>query len=159
MTIIFSGPNETISVIVKCGNEDGGIKQDMAKHLHLFEKEAEMFSRTFPAIYQILGKRFKTKSKEFCIFKLWNIFFILGHYYTLSSKCLYTSVEPHYIIVLEDLTTLGFQMLPRHVGFDLEHCFRVVEKMAQLHAASVIMYEKVPYNNPWSNAITTRFNI
>ncbi|XP_018561758.1 uncharacterized protein LOC108903900 [Anoplophora glabripennis] len=116
-----SGKNETISVIVKCGNEDGGIKQDMAKHLHLFEKEAEMFSRTFPMIYQILGQ-----------------------YYTLSSKCLYTSVEPHYIIVLEDLTTLGFQMLPRHIGFDLDHCFRVVEKMAQLHAASVIMYEKDP---------------
>lgn len=80
-----------------------------------------MFSRTFPAIYEILGE-----------------------YYTLSSKCLYACLENHAVIVLEDLTTLNFQMLPRHIGFDLEHCFKVVEKMAQMHAASVIMYENDP---------------
>ncbi|XP_066249294.1 uncharacterized protein [Euwallacea similis] len=116
-----SGRNEVISVIVKCGNEDGGVKQDLAQELHLFEKEAEMFGRTFPAMYDILGE-----------------------YYNLSSKCLYTSLEPHKIIILEDLTTFGFNVLPRHIGFDLEHCFLVVEKMAQMHAASVIMYENDP---------------
>ncbi|KAJ8934114.1 hypothetical protein NQ314_013572 [Rhamnusium bicolor] len=67
-------------------------------------------------------------------------------FYTLSSKCLYTCVNPHAIIILEDLTTLGFEMLPRHIGFDLDHCFKVVEKMALMHAASVIMYEKVHIN-------------
>ncbi|KAG5877719.1 hypothetical protein JTB14_037169 [Gonioctena quinquepunctata] len=113
--------NPTISLIVKCGNEDGGVKQDIAKNLKIFEKEAEMFGRTLPAIYDILGES-----------------------YTLSSKCYYTTVEPHAIIVLEDLTTIGFNMLPRHIGFDLDACFRVVEKMAKLHAASVIMYEKDP---------------
>ncbi|VEN59744.1 unnamed protein product [Callosobruchus maculatus] len=112
---------EELSVIVKCGNEEGGVKEDMAKKLHLFEKEAEMYSRTFPAIYEILGK-----------------------YYTLSAKCLYTAIEPHRVIVMEDLTTSGFNVLPRHIGFDLEHCFMVVEKMAQMHSASVIMYEKDP---------------
>jgi hypothetical protein len=69
---------------------------------------------------------------------------ILGDRYTLSSKCLLASNEPHAVIVLEDLTTSGFQMFPRHIGFDLEHCFRVVEKLAQMHAASVIMYDKDP---------------
>ncbi|CAH2003756.1 unnamed protein product [Acanthoscelides obtectus] len=112
---------EELSVIVKCGNEEGGVKEDMAKKLHLFEKEAEMYSRTFPAIYEILGK-----------------------YYTLSAKCLYTAIEPHRVILMEDLTTSGFNVLPRHIGFDLEHCFMVVEKMAQMHSASVIMYEKDP---------------
>ncbi|XP_060528019.1 uncharacterized protein LOC132703021 [Cylas formicarius] len=112
---------EKLSVIVKVGNEDGGVKQDLANKLHLFEKEAEMFGRTFPAMYDILGE-----------------------YYTLSSQCLYSCLNPHSIIILEDLTTLGFKVLPRHIGFDLEHCFRVVEKMAQMHAASVIMYEKDP---------------
>lgn len=68
----------------------------------------------------------------------------LGENYTLSSKCLYASTDPHSVIIFEDLTTVGFQMLPRHVGFDLEHCFKVVEKMAQMHAASVIMYEENP---------------
>ncbi|KAJ8979817.1 hypothetical protein NQ317_002081 [Molorchus minor] len=67
----------------------------------------------------------------------------VGQFYTVSSKCFYTSMDPHAIIILEDLTTLGFQMVPRHIGFDLEHCFKVVEKMALMHAASVIMYEKV----------------
>ncbi|RZC37749.1 uncharacterized protein BDFB_007267 [Asbolus verrucosus] len=111
----------TMSVIVKCGNEDGGVKTDLAKKLHLFDKEIEMFTKTFPAIYEILGE-----------------------HYTLSSKCFFACNEPHAVMVLEDLTTLGFEMLPRHVGFDLEHCFKVVEKMAQMHAASVIMYEKDP---------------
>lgn len=45
-----------ISVIVKCANEEGGVKEGLEKELHLFEKEAEMFSRTFPAMYDILGK-------------------------------------------------------------------------------------------------------
>ncbi|KAJ3637964.1 hypothetical protein MTP99_001381 [Tenebrio molitor] len=111
----------SLSVIVKCGNEDGGVKTDLAKKLHLFDKEIEMFTRTLPSIYKILGD-----------------------HYTLSSKCLLASNEPHAVIVLEDLTTSGFQMLPRHIGFDLEHCFRVVEKLAQMHAASVIMYDKDP---------------
>lgn len=109
-----------MSVIVKCGNEDGGVKEDLAKKLNLFEKETEMFGRTFPNMYQILGD-----------------------FHTLSSKCLYTSLSPHSIIVLEDLTTLGFNVLPRHIGFDLEHCFVVIEKLAKMHAVSVIMYENV----------------
>lgn len=45
-----------MSVIVKVGNEDGGVKEDIAKKLHLFERESEMFVKTFPAIYDILGK-------------------------------------------------------------------------------------------------------
>lgn len=110
-----------MSVIVKCGNEDGGVKEDLAKKLNLFEKETEMFGRTFPSMYQILGE-----------------------FHTLSSKCLYTSLSPHSIIVLEDLTTLGFNVLPRHIGFDLEHCFLVIEKLAKMHAVSVIMYENDP---------------
>lgn len=50
------GKNEVISVIVKCANEEGGVKEGLEKELHLFEKEAEMFSKTFPAMYDILGK-------------------------------------------------------------------------------------------------------
>ncbi|KAJ3648690.1 hypothetical protein Zmor_020473 [Zophobas morio] len=124
-TLFYMDPKKntknSLSVIVKCGNEDGGTKTDLAKKLQLFEKEIEMFANTFPAIYKILGEN-----------------------YTLSSKCLYASTDPHSVIIFEDLTTVGFQMLPRHVGFDLEHCFKVVEKMAQMHAASVIMYEENP---------------
>ncbi|EFA07343.1 uncharacterized protein LOC103314843 [Tribolium castaneum] len=124
-TLIYINPKKktkhSLSVIVKCGNDDGGVKTDLAKKLHLFDKEIEMFTRTFPAIYEILGE-----------------------HYTLSSKCLYACNDPHSVIVLEDLTTLNFEMLPRHIGFDLEHCCKVVEKMAQMHAASVIMYENDP---------------
>ncbi|CAH0551704.1 unnamed protein product [Brassicogethes aeneus] len=116
-----TGKKDCISVIVKCGNEDGGVKQDIAKKLMIFEKEAEMFTKTFPAIYDVLGEDF-----------------------TLCSRCLFATIEPHAVIVLEDLTKTGYDVLPRHIGFDLEHCFMVVEKMARMHAASVIMYEKDP---------------
>lgn len=61
----------------------------------------------------------------------------------MCSRCLYATLEPHAVLVLEDLTKSGYDVLPRHIGFDLEHCFRVVEKMAKMHAGSVIMYEKV----------------
>lgn len=51
-----SNKEHIISVIIKCGNEDGGTKQDIANKLHLFEKEAEMFNKTLPAMYDILGE-------------------------------------------------------------------------------------------------------
>ncbi|ENN77501.1 hypothetical protein YQE_06027, partial [Dendroctonus ponderosae] len=133
-----SGRIEVISVIVKCANEEGGVKENLEKELNLFEKEAEMFGRTFPAMYDVLGGM----RNVFCSLKTncW----VSGSFYTLSSKCLLTSLVPHKIIILEDLTALGFNVLPRHIGFDLEHCFLVVEKLAQMHAASVIMYENDP---------------
>lgn len=34
-------------------------------------------------------------------------------------------------------------MADRHKGLDLEHCFMVLEKLAQMHASSAVLYEKV----------------
>lgn len=65
---------------------------------------------------------------------------------TLSSNLIYCASQPETIIMFDDLTTRGFRMFDRRQGFDLEHCLLVVKKIATLHAASIILYEKVPRN-------------
>lgn len=51
--------------------------------------------------------------------------------------------------MFEDLSPLGFQMHSRQEGYDLNHCLLVVQKLARLHAASVILYEQVIATFVW----------
>lgn len=45
-------------------------------------------------------------------------------------------------IVLEDLNTKKFRNINRLKGFDMPHMKRVLEKLAEFHAASVMWHEK-----------------
>ncbi|PNF13817.1 hypothetical protein B7P43_G12439 [Cryptotermes secundus] len=48
------------------------------------------------------------------------------------------------VIIMEDLTPLGFRMVNRGVGLDLAHCLVVMRRLATFHAASVILYQQDP---------------
>lgn len=67
---------------------------------------------------------------------------VLGNY-TLAANFIYATENPNRLIILEDLSPLGFQMVSRQNGCDLNHCFLVLEKLASFHAASVVAKEKV----------------
>ncbi|KAF5293381.1 hypothetical protein FQA39_LY02866 [Lamprigera yunnana] len=51
---------------------------------------------------------------------------------------------PLRMLLLEDVATNGYTTVSRQDGLDLEHCFKMVEKLAYFHALSVVIYEKNP---------------
>lgn len=61
----------------------------------------------------------------------------------LSAKCIHYEKGEKQIIVFEDLSAMKFKMHSRKQGLDLEHCLLVVEKLACLHATSLILSGKV----------------
>lgn len=112
---------ECLSVIIKCAGDGGGAKTLFATELKLFEKETNMFGKILPQLHNITGQS------------------------SLSAECLLTELEPKGLLVLQDLSPLGYKMADRRKGLDMDHCFLIMEKMAQLHASSVLLYEKNPH--------------
>ncbi|KAK4885538.1 hypothetical protein RN001_001809 [Aquatica leii] len=111
----------SISLIIKCVPIEKEQMMEFIKQIRMFEKEKEVYSNTLPAIYDVLDKD-----------------------YMLSAKFIYYTNTPHEIIMLEDLNTLGYKMNNRLEGLDLDHCLLVIEKMAKLHAASIVLYDTKP---------------
>ncbi|GLV39863.1 uncharacterized protein CBL_08073 [Carabus blaptoides fortunei] len=113
---------QSISLIIKCAGEIGA-KELLAKGLGLFEKETETFKDVFPKLHSLLGGDIK-----------------------ISADCLLTEIKPKGLLVLKDLTPFGYKMADRKKGLDMEHCFMVLEKLAQMHASSAVLYEKDPHS-------------
>ncbi|KAK5647352.1 hypothetical protein RI129_002244 [Pyrocoelia pectoralis] len=116
-----NGNRHTISIIIKCSPVGREQMLELTKQVQFFVKEIQMYKTTLPALYDILGE-----------------------YYTLSAKFIHYTEEPHTLLIFEDLGKLGFKMHNRQTGFDLHHCLLVAEKMATLHAASLVLFEKDP---------------
>ncbi|XP_054725755.1 uncharacterized protein LOC129235756 [Anastrepha obliqua] len=116
------GYTQQKSYIVKTTLDDdkGGT---LINALNLFPKEKLMYERILPQLEQLyhdLGK---------------NVIF--------APKCQWIEQKSSRItIVLEDLNTKKFRNINRLKGFDMPHMKRVLEKLAEFHAASVIWHEK-----------------
>jgi hypothetical protein len=48
------------------------------------------------------------------------------------------------LLIMEDLSSLGFRMADRREGLDLAHCLIVMRRLARFHAASVILHQRDP---------------
>ncbi|XP_063889480.1 uncharacterized protein LOC135116158 [Scylla paramamosain] len=60
-------------------------------------------------------------------------------------KCFHASLEKgKEIIILEDLRTKGYKMTDRKRGLDKAHTTLVVQELARLHAASLLLQSKTP---------------
>lgn len=57
---------------------------------------------------------------------------------------------PYEILVMEDLFSIGFEMLDRKLGMTLEQAKFSLTKLAKLHAASAVRYQKVSNFNFFS---------
>ncbi|KAK5640995.1 hypothetical protein RI129_009542 [Pyrocoelia pectoralis] len=60
----------------------------------------------------------------------------------IAPRLYYSSTHPQPMLLLEDLSALDYKGVERNYGLDLEHCLLVVEKLAYLHAASVVLQEQ-----------------
>ncbi|XP_011176539.1 uncharacterized protein LOC105208414 isoform X1 [Zeugodacus cucurbitae] len=116
------GYTQQKSYIVKTMLDDdkGGT---LINSLNLFPKEKLMYEQILPQLeqfYHVLGKKVK-----------------------FAPNCQWIEQKSNRItIVLEDLNTKKFRNINRLKGFDMPHMKRVLEKLAEFHAASVMWYEK-----------------
>lgn len=62
----------------------------------------------------------------------------------LGAKHFYSTTDPVQTIVLEDLTSDGFDLRSRQLGLDEDHCSVVLAKLGQFHAISMVLMEKDP---------------
>ncbi|XP_011176499.1 uncharacterized protein LOC105208389 [Zeugodacus cucurbitae] len=115
----------TKSVIVKTLPEEGN-KHDMLSQSQLFETEINMYNVTLPKIAHILK--------------------IHGDPITLAPRILYCSLKPHKIIVLEDISEQGFEMMRNRFPTENE-MKKIYRKLAKLHAVSYMMAQCEEYKN------------
>lgn len=133
-------------MLVKCRPQNRESTSNLVREIRLFEKEMEMYVKTLPKISNVLGeKEIKRGENGFgCKQNLTTISFMIGEKtWSLAARCVYSAEEPNTVIIFEDLSPLGYQMYCRQEGYDLDHCLLVVKKLARLHAASVLLHEKV----------------
>lgn len=61
-----------------------------------------------------------------------------------APECLFTSHEPKDLLIFEDMKTKGYKPFPRNHQLNFEQAVPIIEKLAKLHATSVILYERNP---------------
>ncbi|XP_060646710.1 uncharacterized protein LOC132784852 [Drosophila nasuta] len=96
---------------------------DFVAGMSLFPKEKEMYQVQIPNYIKLYKEA--------------------GVDIELAPKCVHIEETPEGItLVMEDLKQQNFENIDRLKGFDMEHMTRVLRKVAELHAASVINHER-----------------
>ncbi|KAJ4016116.1 Ecdysteroid Kinase 4 [Neodiprion lecontei] len=113
---------KTTSLIAKVLPES--IPEDEDMYVGFFDVEMSMMSETLPLMNKSLAH--------------------LGMSTSLSAKCLYAQHEDPIHLIIEDLTTAGFQMAEREAGLDLNHCLVAIRNLGAFHASSIALAEKEP---------------
>ena len=91
----------------------------------IFEKESKFYLNLIPDMNSIL-KKIGEKSLKF-------------------PRCVYASIEiGKELIFFEDLRALGFKMTDRKLGMDKTHATLVLQELARLHAASILVHAETP---------------
>lgn len=107
--------------------EGGNDGSEFVKSMNLFPKEMKMYSHYLP--------KFEELYKE------------AGVHVELAPNCLWCEELPERsTLVLEDLRLHNFKNMDRLNGFDSKYAKLVVQKLAELHAASAV-YEEI--NGPY----------
>uniref|UniRef100_A0A1B0CBC2 Putative ecdysteroid kinase n=2 Tax=Lutzomyia longipalpis TaxID=7200 RepID=A0A1B0CBC2_LUTLO len=121
LDVIDSQQNvEKIQFLIKheLNNETSG---ELLDKMEVFGKEVDMFKNIVPRLSKITG----------------GVQFAARFYYTLS--------EPKSkLIVLQDLKELNFRMADRQNALDYEHCCITLDKLGQMHAASMVLAKENP---------------
>uniref|UniRef100_A0A182JZK9 CHK kinase-like domain-containing protein n=1 Tax=Anopheles christyi TaxID=43041 RepID=A0A182JZK9_9DIPT len=99
------------------------LTEEMLKLMNLFPKEIAMYTDVLPALEGMYHERGRSSV-------------------SFAPRCLKHSTEPTDVIVLEDLRERQYTMANRRQGLDMAHTRLVLRRMAQFHAASVVMQER-----------------
>ncbi|XP_055856551.1 uncharacterized protein LOC129919629 [Episyrphus balteatus] len=115
--------NITLSLIVKTMPEHDSIKKDMLEGTFIFKTEIRMYSETIPKMEAILRK--------------------YGDDTVLGAKVYYASMEPHNVLIFEDLVVKGYSTLQNRTPNE-EEVKRALMKIAKWHAVSHILAKEEP---------------
>ncbi|CAD6238140.1 GSCOCG00008411001-RA-CDS [Cotesia congregata] len=109
------------SVIVKASYSTEGVHKDLIEETKIFDNEIQMMTKTLREMESVLqdGTKF-------------------------GGRCYYSQVKNPAMLIIEDLTPLGFKLADRQAGLDLPHCKLALQRLAKFHASSVLVCEKDP---------------
>ncbi|KAJ9590309.1 hypothetical protein L9F63_027852, partial [Diploptera punctata] len=120
-----NGNTEETSVIIKLELTRGQLSETV-KISNVFMQEVNAFTDVHGALSAILEDA-------------------IPDLQPFAAKCIYVHHAPQARgMVLEDLKTEGFRLANVSLGLDLKHCQLVLGKIAQYHAASIVLHEKNP---------------
>ncbi|XP_045586388.1 uncharacterized protein [Procambarus clarkii] len=121
----LAGQEQTTSYVVKLNPKRTGERGMSELGLIVFLKEAEFFQEILPLLNAELTVR--------------------GLQGLRVAKWFYTSLEKDKeMIFLEDLRSRGFKMFDRKKGMDVAHATLVLQELARLHAASLLLKATAP---------------
>ncbi|XP_037822889.1 uncharacterized protein LOC119611395 [Lucilia sericata] len=106
------------SMIIKTLPVEENMKREILMQSRLFETEIDMYSRTLPKIEKILAD--------------------CGEPTRLSAEIIYHSLEPHKVIILEDLCEAGYDTV-RGRFLSEDEIKAVYRKIAKFHAVSYML--------------------
>lgn len=112
--------------------------QDMINALNVFPKEREMYEKILPTFEEIFAE--------------------VNENIRFGPNCKFINDpdEPQNVAMLmEDLTMRNFLNLDRFEGLDMEHMICALRKLAELHAASAVYYERF---GPFSDVLRNTLN-
>ncbi|XP_058978547.1 uncharacterized protein LOC131802377 [Musca domestica] len=106
------------SMIIKTLPMEEGFKREMLMESNLFETEIDMYAETLPKIEKILAD--------------------CGEPTKLSAELIYYALEPHKVIIFEDLCESGYDTI-RSRFLNEDEIKAVYQKLAKLHAVSYML--------------------
>ncbi|XP_067000031.2 uncharacterized protein [Anabrus simplex] len=117
--VIETSDGQKRSVIVKClPTAEYNLK--FIRDACLFEKEILFYGETLQEMSDLLK---------------------IDNEPSITPKCLY--IRDDSVLVFEDLLTLGYKIVDRRSGLDMEHCTWALKALARLHALSVSLPSEV----------------
>ncbi|TMW48119.1 hypothetical protein DOY81_006792 [Sarcophaga bullata] len=110
--------NKIKSLIIKTLPEEECFKRELLNESGVFETEISMFSETLPLIEKILNN--------------------CGEPTKLAAEVIYTALEPHKLIIFEDLCQTGFDVV-RGRQLTVDEMKMVYKKIAKMHAVTYML--------------------
>ncbi|EDS35006.1 conserved hypothetical protein [Culex quinquefasciatus] len=122
VSFVSFGEKKEISLIVKTMPELEGLKKDVLKDGKLFETETIMYEAILPEMHKLLRQA--------------------GDDTKLGPRLLYSSQDPTWVMVLEDLSKQNYVM--KDTQLNLQESKILYAKLGRWHAASLCLSEKIP---------------
>ncbi|XP_062551178.1 uncharacterized protein LOC134216255 [Armigeres subalbatus] len=122
VTFNSRGENCEISLVIKTIPAQEGIKKDLLKGGEIFGTETIMYQTVIPEMVRLLRS--------------------VGDNTEFGPRLLYSSNDPFWVMVFEDITKRDYQM--KYHQLNLVDAKIVYTKLARWHAASIVLSDTVP---------------
>ncbi|XP_046144692.1 uncharacterized protein LOC123988486 isoform X2 [Osmia bicornis bicornis] len=125
---------EKKSMILKLEPLEEGPRREMVRKIEVFDTEISALTDAVKKMNHMLGPEER-----------------------LCPKVYHVRKEPPVGLIMEDLSVLGFRMVNRQLGLDIDHALMALRGIARFHAASVALCDKEPkYKEQYRKGLFSR---